>query len=136
MAVSPKGSRSYRATTASRERRSRQPPPIVPSGLFSSLRVGRFQGKGCALQRLCLQRRHLKIQHGECFKSPSKTTWWTLHLHQCRLKRMVKKILVVADDAGQRRVVHDILEPLGTILEASTDKEALRLVSTEKPELM
>jgi CheY-like chemotaxis protein len=49
---------------------------------------------------------------------------------------MVKKILVVADDAGQRRVVHGILEPLGTILEASTDKEALRLVSTEKPELM
>ena len=49
---------------------------------------------------------------------------------------MTKKILIVADDAGQRRVVRGILEPLGTILEASTGKDALRLVAAEKPELM
>jgi DNA-binding NtrC family response regulator len=49
---------------------------------------------------------------------------------------MTKKILIVADDAGQRRVMHGILEPMGTILEASTSKEALRLVAAEKPDLM
>jgi DNA-binding NtrC family response regulator len=46
------------------------------------------------------------------------------------------KILIVADDAGQRRAVHNVLEPLGMILEASTSKEALRMVASEKPELM
>jgi CheY-like chemotaxis protein len=49
---------------------------------------------------------------------------------------MTKKILIVADDAGQRRAVRGILEPLGTILEASNGKDALRLVANEKPDLI
>lgn len=46
------------------------------------------------------------------------------------------KILVVADDAGQRRAVGAALEALGTILQASNRQETLRLVATEKPDLM
>lgn len=49
---------------------------------------------------------------------------------------MAKKILLVGDNTDQRRVVHGILEPMGTILEASNGKDALRLIATEKPEMM
>jgi CheY-like chemotaxis protein len=50
--------------------------------------------------------------------------------------RMTKRILVVAGDAGQLRDLRGILEPLGAILEAPTCRHALRLVATEKPDLM
>src|ERR1700733_4907893 len=60
----------------------------------------------------------------------------TLRRRRRRLKGMTKKILVVDDDAEQRRVVHGILEPMGTILEASNGKDALRLVAAERPQLM
>ena len=50
--------------------------------------------------------------------------------------RMTKRILVVAGDPGQRRDLRGILEPLGVVLEASACKQALRLVATERPDMM
>ena len=45
-------------------------------------------------------------------------------------------MLIVDDDADVRRVVLGILRPLCEILEASNGKDALRLLSAEKPSLM
>jgi DNA-binding response OmpR family regulator len=49
---------------------------------------------------------------------------------------MNKKILVVDDDADARRILVRLLKATGTVLEAATGAEALRLIEDEKPRIM
>ena len=46
------------------------------------------------------------------------------------------KILVVDDDPAARKILVHLLTSAGTILEASTGAEALRIVESERPGLM
>ncbi len=46
---------------------------------------------------------------------------------------MSQKILVVDDDADQRRTIHLALEALCEVLEASNGREALAVINAERP---
>ena len=49
---------------------------------------------------------------------------------------MSHKILVVDDDSAARRILTLLLQTTGEVLEASTGDEALRLIESERPQLM
>lgn len=46
------------------------------------------------------------------------------------------KILVVDDDPAARRILVRLLKTIGTVLEASTGAEALRLIEASRPRIM
>ena len=49
---------------------------------------------------------------------------------------MAQKILIVDDDAETRRILGCVLAPVGAVLEACGGEEALRLIGSERPQLL